>query len=162
VLPFPRLLSALALPLVLLAFTGCGGDDKSDTEQIESLARDWAGNIHDKDWNSVCKDFSTNAHAQIRQVANELKVTSCLDVMQAAFGRPDNPLQNVSAGSVKVTNIKIDGDKATADMTPSADRDPTTYFIKEKDAWKIDADPAPSGTTGTTGPTGETGASGSG
>jgi hypothetical protein len=158
VLPFPRLLSALILPLVLLAFIGCGGDDKSDSEQIEALARDWAGNIQKKNWNNVCKDFSLNAHSQIRQVANELKVTSCAEVMQAAFGRPDNPLQNVTAGSVKVTNIKIADGKATGDMTPSADRDPTTYFIKEKDAWKIDADPAPaSGTTGQEGATGESG-----
>jgi hypothetical protein len=161
VLRFPRPLSALAALLVVLSVAGCGGD-KSDSDQIKSLARDWAGNIHDKNWNDVCKDFSLNAHAQIRQVAQQLRVTSCSEVMQAAFGRPDNPLQSVTADQVKVTNVKVDGTHATADMTPSADKDPMTYFLKEKGDWKIDADPEPaSGETGDTGPSGSKSGSGS-
>ena len=134
--------------MLVAALAGCGGSDKPDSEQIQSLARSWAGNLHNKKWNEVCKDFSAGAHAQIRQVAQQLQVTSCMEVMQAAFGRTGAPLQNVSPDSVKVTNIKVNGAHATADVSPSADRNPMTYFVKEKGDWKIDADPQSNTTTG--------------
>ena len=156
-----RPLSALLLGAVLVATqVGCGGDDKSDSDQVEAVAHSWAGAVHDKNWDGVCRDFSQAAHMQIRQIAAQLEVTSCAAVMQTAFTRPGNPLQNISSDKLKVTNIKVNGSHATADVLPSADRDPTTYFVKEKGAWKIDADPQPAAAT--TGPTGATGPTGTG
>ncbi len=44
---------------------------------------------------------------------------------------------------VKVTKITIKGDTATAEVVPSNDQDPTTYFAYEGGKWKIDGDPGP-------------------
>ena len=117
------------------------------------MARGFAGDVHDKDWTGVCSAFSKKAHEQVQAAAAALKVQDCQAVVQTAFTQSaGNRLETIDADTVKVTNIKVDGKKATADLSPSADRDPTTYFVKEGGKWKIDADPATPGNTTTVAP----------
>ena len=121
--------------------------------------------VKSKNWKGACEAFSKNARAQVAVLQNTIQAPDCATTLGTALTQPGNQLGKINVDAIKVTNLKITGDKATADVTPSVDKDPTTYFVKEDGQWKIDADPAPTPTnvgSGATGPTGATGTTGSG
>ena len=82
--------------------------------------------------------------AQVRGRSSTIQAPGCAGgASGVALTQPgNNGSRRSTSNDVKVTKLKITGDKATADVTPSADKDPTTYFVKEDGSWKIDADPA--------------------
>jgi len=163
--PRRRHVSVLAAAsIIVVLFAGCGGDDDKANDPA-GVAKQFVSDVKSKDWKGACEAFSKAARAQVAVLQNTIQAPDCATTLGTALSQPGNQLGKIDANSIKVTNLKITGDKATADVKPSVDKDPTTYFVKEDGQWKIDADPAPSPTNvggGETGATGPTGASGSG
>jgi hypothetical protein len=155
-----RASSLLLIPVLVVAFAGCGGGDDNSTttgtpsEQITAVAKNYVGDIHDKKWKDVCNAFSKAAMAQVNTLVQSLQAPGCPEALATTLSQPgNNALEKADKNSVKVTNVKVNGDHATAIVTPSADKDPTTYFVNENGVWKIDADPASqTGTVTTKGP----------
>ncbi len=116
---------------------------KSDEEQITSAARQFAADIRENDWKGVCDSFSKKAQAQVATAAAAAGIPDCPTFIERAFSANAgfNNLADVKPDDVKVTKITIKGDTATAEVVPSNDQDPTTYFAYEGGKWKIDGDP---------------------
>lgn len=123
---------------------GCG-DDGTDEEQITSAAQKFASDIRSENWKGVCDSFSKSAKGQVQAAAEAAQIADCPTFMQRAFSANagvDN-LADVKPEDVKVTKIVIKGNKATADVVPSNDPDPSTNFVKEDGKWKIAGDDPP-------------------
>jgi hypothetical protein len=157
-----RRVSALAAASIIAAlFAGCGGGDDKPNDPA-GVAKQYVADVSNKDWKGACKAFSKAALAQVTILQNTIQAPDCATTLKTALTQPGNTLKKVDAGSVTVTKLKVNGDKATADVSPSVDKNPTTYLVKEGGQWKIDADPAPKptnvgGDSGATGPTGQQG-----
>jgi hypothetical protein len=136
----PQALAPLLLAATLLA--GCG---KGDSEQISDLVERQAEANRVNNTTDICELLSERAQAEVAAAAKALgaKGTDC-PTQLAALGAADEDADPVPEPSaVKVTNIEISGDRATARVSPvGPDADPVASFVREGDDWKLDA-PAP-------------------
>ena len=143
--------SLILVLLVVATFTGCGKD--SDVAQITDLSKQLASDARDKDWKGVCEALSAKARAQITIGGVFLGGGDCAEVVARLAALDDDPEGFGTAGGddVKVSNVKVTGDRATADVTPTFDdEDPTTRFVREDGEWKVDADLDEEGSSSTT------------
>ena len=107
---------AVALLVVPLAFAACGGD--SDEDQIKAIVADGS-----KDPKSICDHASKALLEQLEGKEGCEKL--------AAQEKPDDK-------EADVKSVKIDGDKATADIV--GDNGPQKIqFVKEDGDWKVAA-----------------------
>lgn len=145
--PHPAILLLLVVAASLM---GCG--NSSDRDEITKLSKQMYADAKDKDWEGVCDALSTKAKAEIAVAAAFFGGGGCPAVVAAAFALDDDPgnLGEIDPDKVKVTNIKISEDRATAQVTPSDDEDPTTRYVREDGEWKVDADPDDDGSSSTT------------
>ena len=124
------LLVCLALPLTIAA---CGGDDDgggNDEEEITEVIETAATSTDPAD----CTELQTQAFLDQTEVADgEEAVAECEESAEDPSGNPD---------SVEVTDVSVDGDEATASMTPTGSSlDGQTLevaLVKEDDQWKLD------------------------
>ena len=103
-----------ALPL---AFAACGGGD-SDEDKIKAIIKEG-----DSKPESICDNASK---ALLEQLGGKDK---CLEAAKAQ-GNEDDPST--------IKSVKIDGDKATVDLTDK-DGAQSVKFVKEDGDWKVAA-----------------------
>jgi hypothetical protein len=101
---------ALALAGGLIACGGGGGDDKTKVEdRVNGLYDAFAA----KDEKKICGSLSDEQKQQItKSTAKSGKKQSCEQVMSFALAFLGDQLK--TAKDAKVTDVKVDGDKATA------------------------------------------------
>ena len=143
--------SLILVWLVVATFIGCGKD--SDVAQITDLSKQLASDARDKDWKGVCDALSAKARAQITIGGVFLGGGDCAEVVARLAALDDDPegFGTTGGDDVKVSKVKVTGDRATADVTPTFDdEDPTTRFVREDGEWKVDADIDEEGSSSTT------------
>ena len=126
-MPAPRKTALLAALIALLA-TGCS--QESDEEQVRSTLQRFADATARKDYQALCDDlFATKLVEEVRRsVACELALKN------SSLGDAQKP-------KLEVRTVKVDGDRATAEVKSSAANQPasndTVELIREKDEWRI-------------------------
>lgn len=130
--------AALALPAAVATLAGCGEESSGDA--IIDVTRQLAADGVAEDWKGVCDALSARARAEFAAVGAELGGTDCADAIARVAAGDDSPEILVADGKdVKVSNIEITGDRATADVRPSFNPDdPTVHYVREDGAWKLD------------------------
>lgn len=144
-----RLRLAVVSALVTVSVAGCGSDtgstDKqSDSQQITAVAKQYETALRDGDWERACDSLSRRANAEVASAAVPLgaKGSGCAAAFAAIDKVPGNDLQRIDPDKARVADIKINGDRATAKVTPTFDNsDPAARFVREGGDWKIDTDP---------------------
>ncbi|MDQ2630937.1 MAG: hypothetical protein M3Y75_08190 [Actinomycetota bacterium] len=124
----------LPLPLLALAmlFVACGGDARSDKEEEIVAAIDYALVSTAPD---ACTEASTQAlHEQLFRHAGPGAVKSCEQNARAEES-PNDP--------VEVTDVEVDGSRATAEIGLTDDGDATgqvfaAALVEEGGSWKLD------------------------
>jgi hypothetical protein len=121
------------------SFTGCG--EESGSDPITEVTRQLAADAKAGDWKRACDAMSARARAEFAAVGAELGVKGCADAIARVAALDDSPeiLGKVDGEDVKVSNVKITGDRATAKVLPSFDdTDPVAHYVRENGAWKLD------------------------
>jgi hypothetical protein len=134
-----RLFEAVLVIVFGTAVVACGGSE-SDAEQIEEVSKDLAAAVRDKDWPEACDLLSTKAKAQLEVAGALLGGGDCPEIIDKAVALGDGERSSPDPDRIRVAEIKIKNDRATARVTPSTDGDPLTRYVKEDGDWKIDAD----------------------
>lgn len=138
-----RLPALAPLLLVAVLLAGCGKSD--DGGQIKDLVERQAQANRTKSYTRVCADYSERARSQVASAARLLgaKGTDCATQLAALRAVDEDPAPAPSPGSMKVTDLEVSGDRATARVSPiGPNADPVAHFVREDDDWKVDA-PAP-------------------
>lgn len=102
--------------LPALAFAGCGGGN-SDEDQIRGIINDVADNPA-----AVCDHMGSDLEKQLEQAGG-------CDKLAEESGEE-------GGGKVEITQVDVDGESATADITTD-DGDETVEFAKEDGDWTI-------------------------
>jgi Putative lumazine-binding len=124
--PAPRRLLVLLVAAALVA--GCGRE--SSEEQVRSSLDRFAQATAEKDFQTLCDDvFATKLVEEVRRsVACELALKN------SSLGEAEKP-------KLEILSVKVDGDRATADVRSSAANQPasqdTVELIREGDEWRI-------------------------
>jgi hypothetical protein len=128
----------LAFLLVVVASSaGCGGGHEGDAEQITGLTKQVAADARQKDWKGVCDAMSAKARASVMAGGEFVGARDCAAIIGRFYALDDSPEE--LSGDVKVSNVKVTGDRATADVTPTfAGQDPTLRYVREGGEWKVD------------------------
>jgi hypothetical protein len=120
--------ASLLLALMALGFAACGGGGKSDEDQISDVITTASTTTSD----SNCTDLQTQRFLE----------QSEFDTGSAALKACKDETASDNADSVKVTNIQVDGDNATANvaLTGSTFDGQTVKIslVKDGDQWKMD------------------------
>lgn len=129
---FSRGALALALAGALVA-AGCGGDDGGSTVESgaspEEVVDSFYGAVADNDAEAACA-LVTEETAQ--QAADQEDADSCEEATSFGDGAS-------LAESIEVGDAEIDGDKATVEVSSSAQEGTGTVDLVQEDGeWKID------------------------
>jgi hypothetical protein len=125
--PAPRHLVVL-LTAAALAVSACGRE--SEEEQVRASLDRFAEATAKKDFQALCDDvFATRLVEEVRRsVACELALKN------SSLGEAEKP-------RLEILSVKVDGDRATADVRSSAANQPasqdTVELIREEDEWRI-------------------------
>jgi hypothetical protein len=93
----------LALICVLVALSGCGGDDKKDAEQT---VRDFVQATRERDADKFCDDLVT-------QEFLEQSIGATGDKAKESCKREFRNLSGLRVSLVRIVKTKLDGDTAT-------------------------------------------------
>ena len=119
------LLSALVAALAAVA---CNSE--TDEEQVRDTLQRFADATASKDYQALCDDiFATKLVEEVKQsVACELALKN------SSLGEARKP-------KLAIKSVKVDGDRATADVESSAANQPASrdkvQLIREGDEWRI-------------------------
>lgn len=124
---------AVAILVVVLLLATCGTDDD---KEVRGTLEHFAQASRDKDYQALCDDLlSSTLVAQLRTADRPCEV-----VLRIALGDVQNP-------TLEVRSVKIDGDKATAEVhTTAAGQQPADAkirLLREGDGWRISVLPNP-------------------
>ncbi len=129
------------LVCLLAGVAGCGSDSAtsgSDADEINQLVRQIAVDANDKDWDGYCEALSANAKAQLAEYGEPFAGRGdCAELMDKASGLEDDDDFNgkTDPDRVKVTGLSVNGDRATALVTPGG----AVSFVREDGRWKMGA-----------------------
>jgi hypothetical protein len=135
--------------LVTVSVAGCGSDkgsaDKpSDAQQITAVAKQFATALRAGDWKRACDTLSKRANAELASAARPLgaKSSGCAAAFAAIDKVPGDDLRKLDPAKLRVSDLKVHGDRATGNVTPTVDHeDPASRFAREGGDWKLDTDP---------------------
>lgn len=133
----PALALAACLALVPAA-AACGGSSASDEEQIQDAVSGFYTAFAAGDGEKACSYMSENSKDALLKSTKALNVKSCEEGIKAAAGFLPTKLRD-QIKKIEATDIKIDGDKATANAKPSVNN-AKILFVKEDGDWKLDTD----------------------
>jgi hypothetical protein len=134
------------VPLVILvtSLSACGdsgggsgaGSSGGDASQITAVTEQILKAMDDEDWAGVCDRLSPSAQ---KKFSTGLSATAtCVDAWKL-IGKGDNDIKKVDGDNVHVAAIKVKGNRATAEVTPTiGDTDPTFDYVRAGGGWKID------------------------
>lgn len=128
-----RRLSAVTLTVLMCVLTACGGGGggDSDEDQIKSAVEQFATGVLDKDSGKACGVLTAKAVEEFSGDAGG-DCEKLLDLVSEAITEEDRK----EFENPKVTEIKVDGDSATAKVDGDE-----TRFTKDGGDWKIDGTP---------------------
>jgi hypothetical protein len=136
-MPAPR---SLVIAFVLVAAAspaGCGGGNDGDAEQITDLTEQFAADARAHHWKAVCDAMSAKAKASITAGGGLVGAGDCAAIIGRLYALDDSP--EALSADVRVSNIDVTGDRATARVTPTfPGEDPTLRYVREDGAWKLD------------------------
>jgi hypothetical protein len=118
-----------ALGALALTALGCGGDDKSDADQVKDVVADFYAALADGDGAQACDLVTGSAKAQV-SAGQE----SCEESVSQAAKRVDDELKE-ELRSIEIRDIKVEGKEATC--TATANRVARVELKKQGDDWKI-------------------------
>jgi hypothetical protein len=129
-----RALAVAALGTLLAA--GCGGKDKpTDTEQIRTVLETYYKAFGKGDSGGACQELAKGTKEELEKAGGG---KDCTEILDQALKRPDYAKVAPKLASVKVTEIMIAGDKATAKASVPGVGRPTLVPVKKEDGvWKI-------------------------
>ena len=105
--------------LLVSAFTAaCGGGGDSP----ESVAGDWVEAMKAQDYDAACEVMSTAAQEATADCPSMLESSAATDVTDDA----------------EVTNVREEGETASADVIGSTNLEISLGLVKEDDEWRID------------------------
>ena len=113
---------SLVLVLPALALGACGGDGDGDEDKIKDVIQ------------GVARDAATlcdNASDKLLEIFGG-DVEAC---KKSAAENPDDSSEEISTD----IDVKVDGDKATADFTDNEGKEQHVTFVKDGDDWVVDA-----------------------
>jgi hypothetical protein len=128
---------ALALVAALaLLVAGCGGSDgPTDKAQIETTLKTYYKAFGSGDSGGACDELAKGTRAELEKAAGGKDCTAILD---QALKRPDYAKVAPKLANVKVTEVNIVGDKASAKAAvPGVGRPTVVPLKKEAGGWKI-------------------------
>lgn len=119
---------AFAVPVA-----GCGGGDKGD---IQSVVDDFSSALLDTDGEKACDLLTDNA---VKGLTGSDDRDGCVKAIDGAAKPTDDDRKQLE--DPEVTDLKVDGNTATAVIKTEGDDDPSrTRFKKEGGDWKIDGE----------------------
>jgi hypothetical protein len=126
--------TALVALILTAVVAGCGGSSSSDEDQIKATTSDFVSAVKKKDWAGACDQLSKAAQDELMKQGAALKAKDCADTLtKAANLGGDDAFKGLATD---VTNIKVNGNKATAKNGKD-----DANFVKEGGEWKIDIGP---------------------
>jgi hypothetical protein len=141
-----RTLSIALLSAAALAVGGCGGDDSGggggggdDESQIRNVITSYAAAVADRDGDKACGYLTDTARQQIEAVADSLDADGCAGVMEKLTEQASSDDRD-QLKDIKVTSVKIDGDRATVQVEAAGEKGDPSTVVKQDGDWKIDAD----------------------
>lgn len=128
----PARLSAVAL-CALAAALGVAACGKSDEDQVRDVVSEFRDAAKEKDAAKLCATFSQEGLEQtFGQKGDQAKSTCEQQVKSIA-----DQLAKNAEKDLEVTEVKVDGDKATAKTRTEGGSEETSTFVKVDDEWKI-------------------------
>lgn len=137
-MPARRPIAAAVLCLALVPVAACGGSSASDEDQIKSTVSGFYTAFAEGKGDQACGYMSANAKEQLLKSTKALGVTTCAKGIEAAAGFLPAKLSN-QIKKLTATDIKVDGDKATATPSPKI-TNAKLLLVKEDGDWKLDTD----------------------
>ena len=121
-------MALLALIATALAGAGCSGE--SDEEKVRETLNRFADATARKDYQAICDDvFATKLVDEVKQ-----SVPCELALKNSSLGEAQKP-------KLEIGSVKVDGDRATADVKSSAaNQRPSqdkVQLIREEGEWRI-------------------------
>jgi hypothetical protein len=129
----------LAIALVAVAVGGCGGiggeQPKDEGEEVEASLVAYYKAFASGDSETACNHLAENTVAQLERAAGG---RPCSEVLDRALKRPDYAKVAPKLAEVKVTEVNVAEDKATARATvPGVGKSTRVPLVKEDGTWKI-------------------------
>jgi hypothetical protein len=129
-----RLLATLCLSLALV-LGACGGSHESDRADVRKTVEGFYGALADKDAKKACDAISEKGKEEISETASRQgKKQSCSQIFSLILAFGENSLSQ--AKEVEVTDVKLDGDQASATISLSK-RKSQIGLVKEDGDWKL-------------------------
>jgi hypothetical protein len=125
--------TALAAALILcLALAGCGGGGGDDTEQVSDVVRSFVDAGNHRDAAAACALLARQQLQAMRKVGGG---GDCATVVGSLLtGASGNT-------SVKIDQVRVDGDRATADVTvrqgDGPPRSSSLLLVREDGEWRL-------------------------
>lgn len=130
----------LATACLLSACGDSGSDQSAERDQIEAVVRSLQGAVATNDGDRVCQTLSKAARIHVRGMGHDpgtsppcyFDVYMFIDGVRRAPGWRERLRR-------EVTDIAIDGDRATAKVDFGDGQSASLPFAKEEGQWKVDA-----------------------
>jgi hypothetical protein len=121
-----------ALPLLLLAFAACGGDD-DDPDAARQTVRDFVEATNERDGERLCGDLLTQEYLEKSTLATG-------DRAEEACRRQLEVTTGLRLKLISVGRTQVDGEEATVRAVIDADgvRSPRLFRLEREDGrWKL-------------------------
>ena len=92
----------------------------------------------DRDGDKACGYLTDTARKQIEAIADSLDADGCPGVMEKLTEQASADDRN-QLKDIKVTSVKIDGDRATVQVEAAGEKGDPSTVVKQGGDWKIDA-----------------------
>ena len=129
-----RAKALVTVVVAALAVAGCGG--ASDEEQVRTTVEDYIIAFVDGDGDKACDLLTKETRdAFVQQVSSLVKTRDCGEAIKK-LGDLAGPTVDRALKGAKVTEVKVNGENATATLESRGTKTPT-QLKKEDGDWKI-------------------------